>query len=270
MYLERISLADSVALVAGGGGGGIGTAISCALVEAGAHVILLDRTAKDAEPTFSAIPNEDRLRVSFVALDLFDYGRFSDLMEYVLREQGQLNILVNVVGRSIQERKPFFEYTSDEWSSVYTRNLEYVFALCRAAAPLLTSTATQNASILNVSSSLARRPRAGSSAYSCFKAGLEQLTRSLAVELGPRGVRANAIAVGSAATPFVLRRETSVEDYDEGFRSWLPLGRGGRPEDIAAAALFLSSNLASYITGQVLAVDGGMSVMPPGPMADLL
>jgi NAD(P)-dependent dehydrogenase (short-subunit alcohol dehydrogenase family) len=262
VYTERLALTGRVAMVVGGGGGGIGTAMVEAFADAGAVVAAVDRDPAAAADSVARAEALGARGDAFVG-DVLDDGEVARLVAEIVARLGRVDVVANVIGRGTRVTS-FEGYTPELWAEVHQRTFGYVLSVARhVAGPMA---ATGGGCILNLSSLLARTPRVGSMAYGVAKAALEHLTRSLAVELGPRRIRANAVMVGGAATPYALGMQgltTSPEDlarYDEGFRTRSPLGRGGRPSDIAAAGLFLCSDLASYITGQVLAVDGGVSL----------
>jgi 3-oxoacyl-[acyl-carrier protein] reductase len=162
-----------------------------------------------------------------------------------------IDILVNNAG--IEHRASLEEHSAAIWEKVLLVNLTAPFKLAQAAAPYLAASGV--GAIVNITS-VAVTGYSGQIAYDVSKGGLQTLTRSLAVELGPRGIRANAVCPGFIQTPMV-EAHADLKAVGTRFVRALPISRMGRPEEVAAAVLWLSSDAASYVTGQTIAVDGG-------------
>jgi 3-oxoacyl-[acyl-carrier protein] reductase len=236
------SLEGKSALVTGGSRG-IGKAIAGELGRAGASVVVGYRSgAEEAE----AVANEVGGRA--VQADVAD----ADDARRLVDEAGDIDILVNNAGLT---RDTLIARMSDEdWRSVIDTNLGGAFNTCRAAVRGMMR--RRSGSIVNVSSIVGLRGNPGQTNYAASKAGIIGFTKALARELGSRGVRANVVAPGYVSTRLT---EVLPEDIKEQMLAATPLGRFGDPEHVAAAVRFLSSDEASFITGEVLLVDGGLA-----------
>ncbi|MQA87956.1 MAG: glucose 1-dehydrogenase [Streptosporangiales bacterium] len=235
-----------------GGAGGIGSAIARALAAHGARLVLVD--SDDAVESVAAECGAIALRG-----DIRDHGLPGRALSLVASGSSEPvagpDLLVNAVGTQV--RTAGVEVTEEDWQRLVDVNLSGLYRFCREAArPMI---ARGHGSMVNVSSLSADRALAGIVPYAATKAAVSQLTRGLAVELGPRGVRVNGVAPGYVATPMTA---DLLSDADNVARvlARVPLGRLAEPEDIAPAVVFLLSDAARYITGEVIAVDGGFAV----------
>lgn len=229
-----------------GATGGIGGAIAASLIESGASVMLTGRS-EDLRPFAVDLDAE------FCAADLASDGAADDVLARTLETFGRLDFAVNVAG--VQSRGAVVDFLDEEWERLYAVNLRAVFRVSRAAARQMLEQDT-GGSILNISSTSAAVGVPGIVPYGAMKGGVTSFTRGLAMELAPHGIRVNAIAPGyvrTAMTSALLEDEEQLARV----RARVPLGRVGDPAEIASAALFLLSPAASYITGEVLNVDGG-------------
>ena len=243
-------LAGAAVIVAGAGGGGIGTSSCEAALAAGADVVAVDRSSEELDK-LNSLPRP----VAKVRADLTDPDAPAAIVHAALDACGRIDGLINVAGGTgIDDFGPLLDIDRQAWDRVMANNLRYVAFLNRAVARAMIDGGGSGA-MVNVSSvsSLASQPFLA--AYGAAKAGLNSLTRTMAVEWGGHGIRVNAVAPGTITTP-----RASAEESPEAAKRAIPLGRRGSPAEIAAAAVYLLSPQASYITGQVLAVDGGMSV----------
>ena len=234
---------DGKAGVVTGAAGGIGLSIAEALVKARAEVLLVDRR-EDVEDA------AQRLNAQAHVADLSEDGSAGEMVERAVAEWGRIDFLVNAAG--VQARGPAIELSDEDWEMLHAVNLRAVFRACRAAAPRM----VEGGAILNVASISSTVGVPGIVAYGAMKGGVVQLTKGLAVELAPYGVRVNAVAPGYVSTAMTeeLWRD---EDRRAQVTARIPLGRFASPEEISPAALFLLSPAAGYITGEVLHVDGG-------------
>jgi len=240
-----------VAVVIGAGEGGIGAAIVRRFAKEGARVLACDKDTARLETLRSEF-GEAAGAVQFHAMDV---GRSEDvrgMVETALGAFGSIDILVNCAG--ISPKKQFLEYTETDWDAVQNVNLKGAFLCARAVAePMM---ARKYGRIVMLSSSSWRSGGvAGGIPYVASKAGIIGLARSLARALGPHGITVNAVAPGPTLTALT---QSWLPAREKEIVAQIPMGRLGRPEDTAAAALFLSSDEASYITGVCLDVNGGI------------
>jgi len=246
----QIDLTGRVALVTGASRG-LGRAIATGLARAGATVCINYRQQHErAKETLQAI--EAAGGHAFVhQADVSDRAQADALIGAVVGRAGRLDILVNNAG--ISREGLFVEMSDGEWTSVLETNLGGVYHCARQGAHHMLRQGWGR--IINVSSVLVSRAGRGQVNYAASKGGVNALTTALATELGPRGVTVNAIAPGLIETdmsrPFIGMSASKI-------REWIPMRRVGRPEEVAALAVFLASEDAGYITGQIIAVDGGI------------
>jgi NAD(P)-dependent dehydrogenase (short-subunit alcohol dehydrogenase family) len=240
-------LKGRLALVTGAGSG-IGEGIAHAMAAAGARVLAVDVNGGAAERTTQAIGGDAR---SF-ACDVSDRAQCDALAARVVREIGVVAILVNNAG-IIRRGTVMDEATRADWDATLAVNLDGPYNMVTAFLAQLRET---KGAIITTGSIQSFVALPNSAAYTTSKGGVRALTKALAIELSPMGIRVNAIAPGFIATPMNAKARENPA-YMKNFEGRIPLGRIGTPEDIAPVAVFLASDMARYITGVTLPVDGG-------------
>jgi 7-alpha-hydroxysteroid dehydrogenase len=247
--LDAFSLDGKVALITGGGRG-IGAACARTFAAAGADVAITARTPEQLEVIAGEVRAAGRRAFVFPA-DVNDLDRLEAFVDAAVAELGGIDIVVNNAGGSMP--RAFLDTSAGFLERAFHFNVTTAFALTKAATPHLLD---RHGSVVNISSAIGRLRDRGFVAYGTAKAALSHMTRLLAADLAPK-VRVNAIAVGSTATSALETVLENDELHDEMVRR-TPLQRLGDPVDIALAALYLASPAASWITGKVLEVDGGL------------
>ena len=253
--MSNNALTGRVAVVtgAGRGGRGIGRGIAVALAAAGADVVITARTnIADAEAVAAECIALGVKSMAVVA-DIVDEASVEALFKTTMESFGRVDILVNNAG--ITRDTLLLRMSVDQWDSVIDANLKGAFLCSRAASKIMLR--QKSGRIVNIASVNGLRGSAGQTNYSASKAGLIGFSRSLAKELASRGITVNVVAPGFIETQMT---DSFEGDAREQLLKTIPLGRFGQAEDVGAAVAFLASNAASYITGQVLTVDGGVTV----------
>jgi NAD(P)-dependent dehydrogenase (short-subunit alcohol dehydrogenase family) len=246
-------LEDKIALVTGAGAG-IGRAMAESFAREGASVVVADRDEASAAEVAQAITRNNGTAMAYT-VDVSDTEQVKSLMAAVGEAFGRLDVLVNNAG--IGERSDFRYLDDKAWEKVWSVNLDGTVRCAREAFDLLKTSG--KSSIINVSSIMAAKHTRQMSVYSATKGAVASLSRSLAVEYAPYGIRVNYLLPGYVDTA-LIGRFTSNPLISKLLLNQTPLRRFGTPQDIANAAVFLASDEAAYITGAGLNVDGGMSV----------
>ncbi|GEM_PF-78961 len=250
----ELSLQGRTALVVGGGGGGIGSAVCHRLADAGADIVALSARPEDLDATAAEVAKRGRRAVTRV-VDVTDLDGLRTTIEDGIEAAGNVDLVVNVVGGATPEHwHRLAEYSIDSLDHLLTTNLRYALVSCQTVAQRLIADG-QRGAMVNISS-IASRGQPLLSGYGAAKAGLDSLTRSMAMEWGRHNIRVNSVAPGTINTP---RSGRSADDPHDPLANAITLGRRGTPEDIANSCVFLLSDLADYITGQTIDVDGGPS-----------
>lgn len=245
-------LEGKVAIITGASRG-IGKAVARKYAEQGASVALTARNINDEVLAFVAELEALGVKAKAYTSDASIFASAHDLVTEVHQEFGRIDILVNNAG--ITQDALMMRMTEEQWDNVININLKGAFNLIHAVTPIMMKQRSGN--IINMSSVVGVSGNAGQANYAASKAGMIGLTMSIAKEMGSRGIRANTIAPG-----FIITDMTHAlsEDVRKQWEAQIPLRRGGMPEDVADVAVFLASDMASYVTGQTINVCGGMNI----------
>jgi 3-oxoacyl-[acyl-carrier protein] reductase len=257
LFLKSLYNFDAMKLLEGkialitGASKGIGRAIAQKFTEMGAQVAFTYLSSVEKGQQLEQELSASGVKVKGYRSDASDFVQAEQLIEAVIADFGRLDILVNNAG--ITKDGLLMRMTEEQWDTVLQVNLKSVFNLTKAATkPMMRQ---KSGSIINMTSVVGIKGNAGQANYAASKAGIIGFTKSVALELGSRNIRSNAIAPGFIETEMTGELgEAVVEEWKKA----IPLKRGGTPEDVAHATAFLASDLAAYITGQVIQVDGGM------------
>lgn len=247
-------LKGNVALITGGASG-IGAATARSLAQRGVLLALLDRDEVGMRVIADEIAQTAGHEPSVIVANVEQATEVAGAVRQAFDRFRRIDILVNSAG--ISSHIPFLELGEDAWDNVVDIHLKGTFLCCRAVAPIMVK--QRRGAIVNISSDYAARGGVNLAHYSAAKAGVLALTKSIALELAPYGVRVNAVAPGAVDTPMFRSHRTDAQVREEATR--IPLGRIAQPEDIAAVISFLVSSESRHITGQTLYVNGG-ALMP--------
>lgn len=251
-------LGGKVAVVTGGGGG-IGSATCLRLAAEGARVAVFDIDAATAERTAAAVAAEGGTAAAF-ACDIADHAGVTAAVGSVAAQLGPIDILVNNAGWDMF--KPFLKTAPDDWQKLIAINLVGALNMHHAVLPQMV--ARRSGRVINVASDAARVGSSGEAVYAACKAGLLGLSKTLAREHARDRITFNVVCPGPTDTPLlgsVLNSASSPEKLQEAFRRAIPVGRLGTPADLPGAICFFASDDATFITGQVLSVSGGLTMV---------
>ncbi|UCH13393.1 MAG: 3-oxoacyl-[acyl-carrier-protein] reductase [Bacteroidales bacterium] len=230
---------------------GIGRAIAIRFAQEGANVAFTDLAVDDNAKEVEKIINDSGVKGKAYASDASSFTETAKVVDEIVKDFGTVDILVNNAGITMDTL--LMRMTEEQWDKVININLKSVFNFTKAVQ--MTMLKQRSGSIINISSVVGVSGNAGQANYSASKAGIIGFTKSVARELGSRNVRCNAVAPGYIITEMT---DKLPEEVKKQWEDQIPLKRGGTPEDVADAVLFLASDLSSYVTGQVLGVCGGM------------
>jgi 3-oxoacyl-[acyl-carrier protein] reductase len=244
-------LQDKIAIITGGTAG-IGKAIALKFAAEGASVVIFGRNEERGCQVVEEInTHTTNQKATFHKVDISNVQETSMVISDIIKEKGKVDILVNNAG--VTRDNLLMKMTEDDWDTVINTNLKSVYTTCKAVVRSMMK--SRKGKIINISSVVGLVGGPGQMNYAASKSGLLGMTKSLAKELASRNVCVNSIAPGFIQTSMT---DSLNEKQTETILSQIPMGRMGRSEEIANTALFLASELADYITGQCLTVDGGM------------
>ncbi|MBQ3044183.1 MAG: 3-oxoacyl-[Alistipes sp.] len=244
-------LEGKVALVTGAGRG-IGKAIALRFAEQGADVAFTDLAINEAVEETVRELEAMGIRAKAYASNAANFDETHDVVLQIIEDFGRIDVLVNNAG--ITKDGLMMRMSEAQWDAVINVNLKSAFNFIHAVVPVMAK--QRSGSIINMSSVVGVSGNAGQCNYSASKAGMIGLAKSIAKEMGPRGIRANCIAPGFIITEMTNQLPQEIKDQ---WASQIPMRRGGTPEDVANVALFLASDLASYVSGQVIHCCGAMN-----------
>ena len=251
LYLWFMKLLEGKIALITGASKGIGRAIAQKFVQMGAEVAFTYLSSVEKGQALEQELAAEGGKVKGYRSDASDFAQAEKLVEDVVKDFGRLDILVNNAG--ITKDGLLMRMTEEQWDTVLNVNLKSVFNLTKAATkPMMRQ---KSGSIINMTSVVGIKGNAGQANYSASKAGIIGFTKSVALELGSRNIRSNAIAPGFIQTEMTDELDAAVV---EEWKKAIPLKRAGSPEDVANCTVFLASDLSAYISGQVFQVDGGM------------
>ena len=249
--MSLFDLSGKVSLITGAGRG-IGRSIALGLADAGSDLVLCSRSRDELE----AVAAEARgkgAKALVVPCDVSDPGQITAAVDTAIRELGHIDVLINNAGLAIKRRAE--DLPLEDWETIINVNLTGVFLMAQAVGRHMLDRGS--GSIVNISSIAGKTGLAGSSAYCASKGGVDMLTKTLAVEWAGRGVRVNALAPAYTETPLVKSITDVRADFADRMVARTPMRRMADPEEMVGTAVYLASRASSYVTGEIVMVDGG-------------
>jgi len=256
--VERINMKGKTVLIVGGHSG-IGSGISHVYAQAGADLVLAGRRKEKGEKFVAGLVEEYGVNADFICADITRHEDIERITQETVAKYGKIDILIDCAGTTID--KPAEDYTYEDWHAVMDVNLEAMFFLNQSVGRVMLNQGY--GSIVNITSNSDRVVQTPQKqvAYNVSKGGAKMLTRVLAFEWAKRGVRVNAIAPGYTETEILpVGQAEDGRSYHDVWMSMMPLGRFAQPVEIGALALFLGSELSSFITGETVTIDGGYTL----------
>ncbi len=251
---DIFKLEGKIAVVTGGAGG-IGEALALGLGYHGATVVVSSRNREAIESVAQKISNETGNEAVAIAVDVTDEQSTADLMNRVKEKYGRIDILVNAMGMNIKHDA--FEYPMEDWEKLFDVNVKGTMIACKAAGRIMRE--QKSGAIVNLSSVRGIRGyTGGNTGYCATKGAVELITRALALEWAPHGIRVNALGPALVITPGT-RHIAENPELAKKYASAVPMGRIGMPEDMVGAVVFLASDAAGFVSGQTIYVDGGLT-----------
>jgi len=243
-------LKDKVVFVTGGSQG-IGASIVKAFYNLGSRVYFCGRNEEKLISLYKEISEVSGGSCGYFVGDVTDYKKIEEMLDQVIKKEGRIDVLVNNAG--VTKDNIILRMKEDEWDLVLDTNLKGAFFFTKAVLKYMIK--QKSGKIINISSVVGSMGNPGQGNYCASKAGIEGFTRAVAREVASRGITVNAVAPGYIVTPMT---DILPEEVKKNLMNMIPLGRLGKPEDVANAVLFLASSMADYITGQVIHINGGM------------
>ncbi|OLO40465.1 hypothetical protein BTR23_08255 [Alkalihalophilus pseudofirmus] len=253
--MSLFDLSGKTAIITGAGRG-IGRSIALGLADAGSQVVICSRTTEELEEVAEEIKRKNR-EVEIVPCDITIPSDIDRVVERAKERFGKIDILINNAGITV--KKPAEEYTVDDWNKIIAVNLTGVFLFAQKVG--IEMLAQQQGTIINISSIASKTAITNSIAYGASKGGVNMITKTLASEWATRGVRVNGIAPAYIETPLVKNIKDTKPEFVENIEQRTPMNRLGKPDEIVGAAVFLSSEASSYMTGETIFVDGGWTAI---------
>lgn len=251
---DMFRLDGKIAIVTGGAGG-IGEALAFGLGYQGATVVVSSRNAATIEKVAQKITAETGAETMAIACDVTDEASMATLVETVKNKYGRIDILVNAMGMNIKH--PAFDYPMEDWDKLFNVNVKGTMIACKAVSKIMRE--QKKGAIVNLSSVRGIRGyTGGNTGYCATKGAVELITKALALEWAPAGIRVNALGPALVITPGTKHIAENPELAAK-YAAAVPMGRIGLPEDMVGAVVYLCSDAASFVSGQTIYVDGGLT-----------